>query len=171
MTLMSSNRIDSALRDIMTSLNQAVPVTVGVDRREPFSALARRVHAASIRAYQNGIYDVDDAARRRGGELFGAPSGLDGLFNYMGESGEERSSPDRADASQPRRVPTVVGLPLKSGWRFNLAVSADSELSLKTDPGLFPPKMVQDFLCGLQTALSAVADEPDAQVRELMSAI
>ncbi len=56
---MSSNRFDADLADLVTSLNQWVPLVLDFDASVPFAEMAKKVHWKTFNALKNGIGDPD----------------------------------------------------------------------------------------------------------------
>jgi hypothetical protein len=110
--LLSSNRFDPYRRDIVTSMNQWVPIVVDRLSTPDPARLVREIGKRAMVAYAHGVYDVDEVFRLLDGAGF-RPGQYDSLWSFNFVSHRPRDPlpsepPDRAES--PERV-TVPGVP------------------------------------------------------------
>lgn len=63
--LVAANRTSPALRTLLSSTTQIVPLLIRTDPAQPFTEYVRQLHGRGLRAYSSALYDVDDYARQR----------------------------------------------------------------------------------------------------------
>jgi hypothetical protein len=146
--LMSANRQDERWSSLVSSINQAAPVTLAVEEEMRYDDYLRGVYIACLRAYQHGHYDVDalrDSLGRRGADDRN-PTLFVKLFNFLGEGGEPAAdSPVRSGVEwQP--------VSIRSGPHLSLVVSTGEGLQIGVVAS-------EDYLPGHQPAIAAASIE------------
>jgi hypothetical protein len=94
--LIAGNRTDARSRRIVSSLNQLVPVRVGLEADDGVTELARRLQWSTLAAYRHGSFDVDalrDVRDEHGYDAAGA--GFRYFFNFS-DAFEQRAPDDDA---------------------------------------------------------------------------
>ncbi|GGM25370.1 hypothetical protein [Micromonospora yangpuensis] len=82
--LLASNRVTARWRNLVSSMNQLVPVLVRTRPDEDFASFTSRLYAESIVAYRYGCYDVDALAPIEARTGYnGAGRGFQSFFNFI----------------------------------------------------------------------------------------
>jgi hypothetical protein len=152
-TLQSSNRFTAPWRTIVSSMNQYVPLALEPGAA-PFARYARHVHAAALKAYRFGTYDIDAVTGLVGRER-GIVLGFDHFFNFMahdvtGDPPPPAPGPRRIEPTRPYR---------QIGPRLDVKVRGgpDMPLVVRADPGLLAPPGLHALLAWYDDELHRLA--------------
>jgi hypothetical protein len=167
--LMSSNRSTPRWQELVTSMNQQIPMRIDVDEDEEFGSFLRRVHEAGVRAYRNGCYDVDEmsAASRR---VLGPIQDLEYLFNYTATGWPEPlPAAGLADLAWPD--PEISTSARVAAARLYALVSGGPSLAVDLHAGAaaHSEESLRRLLAGLAESLRAAAVDPRVPVGALLS--
>ncbi len=122
--IMSGNRFDPRWRELVTSMNQWIPLVVTRPDHQDFPGFASQVARASMFASRHGIYDVDEAADLCR-QLLGRPDALDLDYSF-----NVVPAPPPAGSAQDEDAGIVWGAPFSSaGARFYLKVFEQEALT------------------------------------------
>lgn len=152
LSIQSSNRFDAKWRDIVSSMNQAVPLPVTAAPGDThFTDFVRKTQAANVRAYGNGAYDID-AAREKVRAVRGTELTFDNYFNFLTQELTEDgdTEPPRFVGSRPRR---------QYGPTFDLKVrrGPDMPVAVRTDPALLDEAGIRALLEWLAGEITRLA--------------
>ncbi|WP_329101202.1 condensation domain-containing protein [Micromonospora sp. NBC_01699] len=132
--LLSSNRFDPYRRDIVTSMNQWVPILVDRSPQSDPARLVREIGKRAMVAYAHGVYDVDEVFRLLDDAGY-RPGQYDSLwsFNFVSHRPREPVSPAVSAASTaPEDEPIHWAAPFSSvGPRCYLRAIEGADLRLE----------------------------------------
>lgn len=171
LSLMCANRFDPAWQQMISTMNQLVPVSCEARPDTTLVQLLKRTHLAALLSYRHGAYDTDRAAEL----ALAAPADADGRgfdhdcwFNYVdGTPGPDgnREQPARFSWIEPAR---------HAGHPFYARVNADgtrwAALGLRVDPDLVPPEEAVRALRTIVRGIHRAVTEPDSTLGELADA-
>lgn len=126
--LMVSNRFEPQWRNIVTSMNQTIPILVDINPSETFSALLGRLQRTSTTAVQHGCYDVDEV-RQLAFDILGQPATIEYLVNYASKAWPNEVSPDQL-VRLPAPIPVVAPSRRPAAAPLYAIVTGDAELSV-----------------------------------------
>lgn len=167
LSLMCANRFDPAWQQMISTMNQLVPVACDVRPDTTLVQLLKRTHLAALLSYRHGAYDTDlaaDLARE-------APPGPDGRgfdhdcwFNYVDGIPGPDGGPQPAHFSwaEPAR---------HAGHPFYARVNADgthwAALALRVDPDLIPPPTAVHALRTIVRGIHRATTAPTTTLADL----
>lgn len=160
--LMAANRFDDDWAGVVTSLNQCVPLTVEPDPSMSPEDFVRRVHLASLGAYLNGCFDVDELTARVGDP---DPTFFSTHYNYLGEMLE-----DPASSSPLGRGETVWrSSAQRHGPNGHVAVAAGAGLliGVGASEAFLPGEAPATLANSIRAALKQLGDESCRTVGDL----
>ncbi|WP_019545169.1 condensation domain-containing protein [Streptomyces sulphureus] len=170
--LVAANRVSPALRSLVSSTTQIVPLLVETDRAAEFAAYARTLDARARRAYSLASYDVDDYARERA-----AAATAHGLPDVRFSCGFNFRA-DTPSTTAPAEIPRDEG-------RFSLAKPRDAGPTLLTDvrlgdslsmvsvcdPAVLTPDETEALCRSFGAAVRAVVEKPASTLQQLGPAV
>ena len=166
-SLMSSNRFAPEHRHVVTTMNQLIPVLVGVDHGATLAEHISRAHWAAAKAYRYSSYDLDQilAVAAETGAGGGFTSLFRCWFNYLQLDAE----PLGAGQDTPAEL---VWTPLarQHGQPFDVRVSVRegrTSVALRTDPQLVPAGALTGMLRMLSLGVERAATDPASTVADL----
>jgi condensation domain-containing protein len=142
--LFAGNRLEARWRNLVTSLNQTVPMVGRRGAGEDLVSAARRMHWESLRSLRHGIFDVDEvtaAVREYGHD--GVGGGFSYFFNFR-------------DMAQVAIPPAAAGDSAESDWRVETSSSERNNQS----PFYLRAHAGEELMLSLQEASSAADFEP-----------
>lgn len=163
--LMSSNRNLRPWRDLVTTMNQQIPVLLG--RPGPGTVLdyVADVQATSLQAYQNGCYDVDMADRVAVDILSYTPKSYGPLINFTAhrrpaaDGGQEETGPDVVVQDAEAGIPTDFFIEISNAGGLTLDLSAVR--------ALMDDVSVRAILTWISRAIGMTAADPSLRVSDL----
>ncbi|MGX7825904.1 condensation domain-containing protein [Actinokineospora sp. 24-640] len=173
MSVMASNRFSPEHQQVVGTMNQLVPVMSDVDPDEPLSALVKRVHWASAKAYRHSCYDTD-AIAAIAAEVLG-PVEHDCWFNHLFRGWFNYLQLDREPADPAAETPAeLVWTPADRaqpyGQPFRVRVAASqgrTSAILLADPEILPSAAAAGILRAMAIGARQAAADPAAPVSGL----
>lgn len=155
--IMSANRFDPRWRELVTSMNQWIPLVVARPDHQDFPEVAAQVARVSMITCRHGMYDVDEAAALCH-QTLGRPDALDldYSFNLV-------PLPPPAGSAQDEGAGVVWGTPFSSaGARCYLKVFEQKALTftLKIPAHSMPRDIAEGLLWAIRDVL--IEAEPSA---------
>ncbi|EST38924.1 hypothetical protein N566_04850 [Streptomycetaceae bacterium MP113-05] len=109
--LMAGNRVDPAMRTLVSSVNQLSPLLFDSGNGD-FASVTRQVHTRTMRAYRHGCFDIDEATEAgRPYGVNGLGEGFDQVFNFL--SGGVPTAPEGSGPDAWRVEVREEGRPLR----------------------------------------------------------
>jgi hypothetical protein len=171
LSLMCANRFDPAWQQVISTMNQLVPVTCDVRPDTTLVQLLKRTHLAALLSYRHGAYDADRAthlALQSPADADGRSFDHDCWFNYVdGTPGLSGSGPQPAQFAwiEPAR---------HAGHPFYARVNADgtswAALALRVDPDLIPPAAAVRALRTIVLGIHRAVTDSDSTIGALADA-
>jgi hypothetical protein len=167
LTLQASNRYDRQWRHIVSSMNQATPLSAAVGQATgPFERFAQRVHGGGLKSYRHGSYHrdqiIEKVRRARGVDLR-----FDAFFNFMARRATGADAP--VPAHLPPATVTITRPRRQVGPRFDVKVRdlPDMPVLLRVDPRLLSQEQVNRVLYWFDDELRRLADEPGTPISDV----
>jgi len=164
--LMSANRNLHPWRDLVTTMNQQIPVLLGRPGTGTVLDYVADVQRAALRAYRNGCYDVDMADRVATDILSYIPQSFGPLVNFTAHGhpgartgGPAESGPDVVVQDAEAGIPTDLFIQISNANGLTLDLSAVR--------GLMADAAVRGILTWISRALSLTAADPSLRVSDL----
>lgn len=168
MSLQSGNRFDERWRDIVSSMNQSVPlpIRVGADGIS-FTDLTAHAQLAALKAYRNGMYDIDHIAAKVAGDRDGAQLHFDSFFNFMAHDITPDPVADAGAAPEGQRIRTRPAR--QAGPRFDVKIwpGTDMPVVIRTDPALLDERGLDALLGWVDTEVGRLGQGEDSSVGEM----
>ncbi len=171
LSLMCANRFDPAYQQMISTMNQLVPVACEVRPEATLVQFLKRTHLGALLSYRHGAYDADRAAllaRESPVDADGRGFDHDCWFNYVdGTPGPEADGPRPAQFAwvEPAR---------HAGHPFYARVNADgtnwAALALRVDPDLVSPAAAVRALRTIVRGIHLAVTAPDTTLAELAAA-
>jgi hypothetical protein len=169
MSLMSSNRFAAEHRQVVSTMNQLIPLAVNVNHGASLAEHVTRLHWAAAKAYRYSSYDLDRvlaiAAETGGGEGFTRLFRC--WFNYLQLDAEP------PDASQDAPAELIwTPLARQHGQPFDVRVTlrgGRTSVALRTDPQLIPATALTGMLRLLSLGVERAAADPASTLQDLWS--
>jgi hypothetical protein len=152
--IMSANRFDPRWRELVSSMNQWIPLIVARPDHHAFPAFASGVARASMITCRHGMYDVDEAAALCR-QMLGRPDALDLDYSF-----NVVQLPPPAGSAQDEGAGVVWGAPFSSaGARCYLKVFEQEALTftLKVPAHSMPRDSAEGLLCAIRDVLTEAA--------------
>ncbi|WP_433528499.1 condensation domain-containing protein [Micromonospora sp. CA-263727] len=156
--LLASNRVATRWRNLVSSMNQLVPVLVRMRPGEDFASLATRLYAESLAAYRYGCYDVDALAQIEARTGYnGAGRGFHSFFNFI-PSAEGAVSPPVDSEDPDAWTVTTRDHGRDNGFPFYLVIDGGRPVVCTLRVGSAPDyEPLRDFLLRLQQLIVTAA--------------
>jgi hypothetical protein len=168
LSLMCGNRFDPAWQQVISTMNQLVPVSCDVRPDTTLVQLLKRTHLAALLSYRHGAYDVDratDLALASPPDADGRGFDHDCWFNYV-----DGTPGPGGDGTQPAQF-TWVEPARHAGHPFYARVNADgtrwAALALRVDPDLIPPAAAVAALRTIVRGIHHAVTEPQTTLGRL----
>jgi hypothetical protein len=171
LSLMCANRFDPAWQQMISTMNQLVPVVCDAKPDTTLVQHLKRTHLAALLSYRHGAYDVDRAAEL----TLLSPVDADGRgfehdcwFNYVDGTpapGGPVPQPAHLEWIEPAR---------HAGHPFYARVNADgtnwAALALRVDPDLISPDAALRTLRTIVRGIQRASTDPDSTLGSLFEA-
>jgi hypothetical protein len=177
LSVMCANRFDPAWQQMISTMNQLVPVACDARPDATLVQHLKRTHLNALLSYRHGAYDVDRATevtRQSPPDAAGRTFDHDCWFNYVdGIPAPAPPSIPTTDGPQPAQL-TWMEPARQAGHPFYARVSADGSnwvaLALRVDPDLIPPETTLRALRMIVRGIHRSITAPDTTLAALSAA-
>lgn len=177
MSLMSSNRFSREYQNIISTMNQLIPVVAPVDHASTFAEHIKHLHWVAARAYRYSCYDVDRVAALAAEAA--AQSGRrpvhDCWFNYLFRCWFNYVQFDNQPPEPGEEIPAkLVWTPVarQYGQPIDIRVTAKEgslSVALRADPVIVRAEELTSILRAIAVGVQLAANEPGASLKEMWS--
>lgn len=171
MSLMASNRYTPALRHVVSTMNQLIPVIATVDHRSPLAQHVTRQHWAAARAYRYSSYDIDHIAALAAATH--PDAGHDCWFNHLFRCWFNYIQFDNQPTDPQAQTPAkLVWTPLarQYGQPIDIRITArrgSISLALRADPTIISADALTGILRAVALGVQLAASEPHTSLKEI----
>ncbi len=177
LSLMASNRFAPEHQDIVSTMNQLIPVVATVDHASSLAEHIKRLHWAGARSYRYSCYDFDRVAAiaaEVGAREGNGPSHdcwVNHLFRcWINYVQLDRQPSDPADQAPAELLWTPLAQQYGQPFRVRVSVQGGrTSVLLLADPTVIPAEGMIDILRGLAFGAQLAATNPESSLKDLWS--
>ncbi|MEU8265835.1 condensation domain-containing protein [Sphaerisporangium sp. NPDC049002] len=175
LSLMASNRFAPEHQDIVSTMNQLIPVVVTVDHGSSLAEHIKRVHWAGARSYRYSCYDFDRVAAiaaevaARDGKSPSHDCWVNHLFRcWINYVQLDRHPSDPADQAPAELLWTPLAQQYGQAFRVRVSVQGGrTSVLLLADPTVVPPDGMIGILRALAFGAQLAATNPESTLKDL----